>query len=212
MKSDTLFMNISSDEMVISDGETNIFLHRNDVEKTLWPKLVQLVREWNYNKIIVLNWPGWFTNLRVGTLCMNILNSVMNNQIDFYDISKIDLYQKAYEKWFLPNKWIIYIGQKRNIWLWDFEKNEKIWQFSFDEVKEKIDTPFFIDEVIDENYYPEWIDQNYEIKIEFNGETLVIKYWDKSIQSSVEDLNLQPIKSVSPNYMIEPNVTLTTKQ
>ena len=212
MKSDTLFMNISSDEMVISDGETNIFLHRNDVEKTLWPKLVQLVREWNYNKIIVLNWPGWFTNLRVGTLCMNILNSVMNNQIDFYDISKIDLYQKAYEKWFLPNKWIIYIGQKRNIWLWDFEKNEKIWQFSFDEVKEKIDTPFFIDEVIDENYYPEWIDQNYEIKIEFNGETLVIKYWDKSIQSSVEDLNLQPIKSVSPNYMIEPNVTLTTNQ
>ena len=211
MKSNTLFMNISSDNVIISNWEDNIFLHRNDVEKTLWPKLVQLVREWNYNKIIVLNWPWWFTNLRVGTLCMNILNAVMNNQIDFYDISKIDLYQKAYENWILPNKWLIYIGQKRNVWLWDFEKDEKMWQFSFDEVNGKLDNQYFIDEVIDSNYYPEWIDKNYEIKTEFNGEALVIKYWDKSIQFSLEDLGLLPIESVAPNYMIEPNVTLTTK-
>lgn len=212
MKSDTLFMNISSDHVVIFNGENEIFLERNDVEKTLWPKLIQLIREWNYNRIIVLNWPWWFTNLRVGTLCINILNSVMNNQIDFFDISKIDLYQKACEKWLLPNLWIIYIGQKRNIWLWNFEKNEKVWQFSFDGVKEKLNTQYFIDEVIDENYYPEWVDKTYETKTEFNGETLVIKYWDKSISFSVEDLGLQPIKSVAPNYMIEPNITLTTKK
>ena len=35
MKSDTLFMNISSDQVIISDGENDIFLERNDVEKTL---------------------------------------------------------------------------------------------------------------------------------------------------------------------------------
>ena len=208
MKSDTLFMNISSDNVIISNGEKKIFLDRNNVEKNLWPKLVQLVREWNYHKIIVLNGPWWFTNLRVGTLCMNILNAVMDNQIDFYDISKIDLFKKAYENWFLPQNGLIYIGQKRNIWLWDFEKNEKIWQFSFDEVKEKVDTPFFIDEVIAENYYPEWISKNNEIKTEFNGSELVLKYWDKSIDFSLEDLGLTPIKSVAPNYMMEPSITL----
>ena len=208
MKSDTLFMNISSDNVIISNGAEKIFLDRNNVEKKLWPKLVQLVREWNYNKIIVLNWPWWFTNLRVGTLCMNILNAVMDNKIDFYDISKIDLYKKAYENWFLHKNGLIYIGQKRNIWLWDFEKNEKIWQFSFDEVKDKIDTPFFIDEVVDENYYPEWIDKNYEIKTEFNGNKLILKYWDKSIDFSIEDLGLTSIKSVAPNYMMEPSITL----
>lgn len=208
MKSDTLFMNISSDNVIISNGEEKIFLDRNNVEKNLWPKLVQLVREWNYNKIIVLNWPWWFTNLRVGTLCMNILNAVMDNQIDFYNISKIDLYKKAYENWFLPKNGLIYIGQKRNIWLWDFKKNEKIWQFSFNEVKEKIDTPFFIDEVVDENYYPEWIDKNNEIKTEFNGSELVFKCSDKSINFSMGDLGLAPIKSVAPNYMMEPSITL----
>lgn len=208
MKSDTLFMNISSDNVIISNGKEKIFLDRNNVEKNLWPKLVQLVREWNYNKIIVLNWPWWFTNLRVGTLCMNILNAVMGNQIDFYNISKINLYKKAYENWFLPKNGLIYIGQKRNIWLWDFKKNEKIWQFSFDEVKEKIDTPFFIDEVVDENYYPEWIDKNNEIKTEFNGSELVLKCSDKSINFSMGDLGLAPIKSVAPNYMMEPSITL----
>lgn len=208
MKSDTLFMNISSDQVIISDGENDIFLERNDVEKTLWPKLVQLIREWNYSKILVLNWPWWFTNLRVGTLCMNIVNSLMNNQIDFYDISKVDLYVKAYERWILPKFGLVYIGQKRNIWLWDFEKNEKIGQFSFDEVKEKIDAKFFVDEVIDKKYYPEWINKNYEIKVEFNGNELIIWYWNNSVSFSIEDLDLIPLKSVAPNYMIEPNVTL----
>ena len=106
MKSDTLFMNISSDEVEISDGETDIFLHRNDVERVLWPKLVQLVRGWNYKNIIVLNWPGWFTNLRVGTLCLNILNTLLKNKLSFYDISKIELYKKAYEKWILSKSYL----------------------------------------------------------------------------------------------------------
>ena len=35
MKSETLFMNISTDQIIISDGEINIFLNRNDVEKVL---------------------------------------------------------------------------------------------------------------------------------------------------------------------------------
>ncbi len=35
MKSDTLFMNISSDHVVIFNGENEIFLERNDVEKTM---------------------------------------------------------------------------------------------------------------------------------------------------------------------------------
>ena len=139
---------------------------------------------------------------------MNIVNSLMNNQIDFYDISKVDLYVKAYERWILPKCGLVYIGQKRNIWLWDFEKNEKIGQFSFDEVKEKIDAKFFVDEVIDKKYYPEWIDENYKIKVEFNGNELIIWYWNNSVSFSIEDLDLKPLKSVAPNYMIEPNVTL----
>lgn len=208
MKSDTLFMNISSDEVIISDWEIDIFLNRNDLEKVLWPKLVQLTREWKYSNIIVLNWPWWFTNLRVGTLCINILNTLLNNQINIYDISKINLYEKAYKWWCLPNKWIIYIGQKRNVWLWDFEKWEKIWQYSFDELNEIINYPVFLDEVIEENYYPERLKQYSKIKLSFNWNQLNIENWDDSINFSINDLGLNPLKSVSPNYMMEPSITL----
>ena len=208
MKSDTLYMNISSDEVIISDWEMNIFLSRNDVEKVLWPKLVQFIREWKYNNIIVLNWPWWFTNLRVGTLCINILNTLLDNQINIYDISKIDLYEKAYKWWCLLNKWIIYIGQKRNIRLWDFEKWEKIRQYSFDELKEKIDYPIFLDEVSEETYYPQWLSQYNKINISFNWNELNIKNWDNSISFSIDDLGLKPLKSVAPNYMMEPSITL----
>jgi len=208
MKSDTLFMNISSDEVTISDWEMNIFLHRNDVEKVLWPKLVQLVREWNYKNIIVLNWPWGFTNLRVGTLCMNILNAIMKNQLNFYDTSKIDLYTHAYEKWFLPKYWVIYIWQKRNIRLRDFEKNERIWQYSFDEIKENIDSPSFLDEVVEDNYYPDSLNGYSKTSVSFDWSNLTIDYLDKIISFSIDELGLKPLKSVVPNYMMEPSITM----
>jgi hypothetical protein len=41
-------------------------------------------------------------------------------------VSKIQLYEYAYKKAFLARYGVIYIGQKRNLWLWDFEKKEKV--------------------------------------------------------------------------------------
>lgn len=209
MKSDTLFMNISSDEVVISDWEMNDFLHRNDVEKTLGPKLVELVHEWLYKNIMVLNWPGWFTNLRVGTLCLNILNAVLESPVSIYDISKIDLYKKVYEKWILPKLWIIYIGQKRNIWLWDFEKNEKIWQYSFDELKEKIESSIFLDEVADKNYYPVWLNKQTKVRILFDWDKLNIDYCGKITTFSLNELVENPSNIITPNYMMDPSITIS---
>ena len=209
MKSDTLFMNISSDEVVISDWEMNDFLHRNDVEKTLGPKLVELVHEWLYKNIMVLNWPGWFTNLRVGTLCLNILNAVLESPVSIYDISKIDLYKKVYEKWILPKLWIIYIGQKRNIWLWDFEKNEKIWQYSFDELKEKIESAIFLAEVADKNYYPVWLNKQTKVRILFDWDKLNIDYCGKITTFSLNELVENPSNIITPNYMMDPSITIS---
>ena len=208
MKSDTLFLNISSDNVIISDWEVEDFLHRNDVEKILWPKLVQLIPKWNYENVLVLNWPWGFTNLRVWTLCLNILNTLYENKLNFFDISKIDLYKKLYDKWFLPKNWVIYIWQKRNIWLRDFEINEKVWQYSFDKLDEIATVPIFFDEVYDDNYYPDWVKNDSKIKIYFDWDNLNIDYFNKIIKYSLGELNLISIKSVSPNYMMDPSITL----
>ena len=214
MKSDTLFMNISTDQVIISDWETSIFLQRNDVEKTLWPKLVQMTHEWNYKNVIVLNWPGGFTNLRVGTLCLNILNTLLDNKFSFYDISKVDLYKKAHEQWVLPRYWIIYIWQKRNIRLRDFEKNEKIWQYSFNELenldKMKDAENVFIEDVEKEDYYPEWMNKYVKYNITFNWSDISLSN-NKNTGLNVFSVNkseCRESKSIAPNYMMEPSITL----
>ena len=211
----TIFMNISSDSVLIDTWDKyRINIPRDHVERLLWWELVNLHRERWFDNVVVLNWPGGFTNLRVGTLCLNILNTLLENQLNFYDISKIDLYKKAYEKCFLPKYWVIYIWQKRNIRLRDFEKDEKIWQYSFNELKDleeiKNIENAFIEDIEDENYYPEWTNEyiKYHIVFEWDIVFLIDKKCRIKNQILIDELNLKPLKSIAPNYMMDPSVTI----
>lgn len=211
----TIFMNISSDSVLIDTWDKyRIDIPRDHVERLLWWELVKLHKEIWFENVIVLNWPGGFTNLRVGTLCLNILNTLLENQLSFCDISKIDLFKKAYERWFLPKYWVIYIWQKRNIRLRDFEKNEKIWQYSFNELKDleemKNIENVFIEDIEDEKYYPEWMDEyvKYHIVFEWKIVYIIDKKCHNKNQISIDALDLKPLKSIAPNYMMDPSVTI----
>ena len=210
----TIFMNISIDSVLIDTWDKyRINIPRDNVEKLLWKELVKLYREIWFKNVVVLNWPGGFTNLRVGTLCLNVLNTLLENQLSFYDISKIDLYKKAYEKWFLPKYWVIYIGQKRNIWLRDFEKNERIWQYSFNELKDleeiKEIKNVFIEDIEEQEYYPEWMDEYIKYHIVYDWNIILIDWKNHDeYQISIGEFNSEALKSIAPNYMMEPSVTI----
>jgi len=207
-------MNISIDSVLIDTWDKyRINIPRDNVEKLLWEELVKLHREIWFKNVIVLNWPGWFTNLRVGTLCLNVLNTLLEDQLSFYDISKINLYKKAYEKWILPKYWVIYIWQKRNIRLRNFEKDEKTWQYSFNELKDleemKVVENVFIEDIEEQGYYPDWMDKyvKYHIAYDWNIVLIDWKNHNKN-QIYVDEFGLQPLKSIAPNYMMEPSVTI----
>ena len=210
-----IFMNISIDSVIIDTWDNyRIVIPRDHVERLLWWELIKLYRENWFDNVIVLNWPGGFTNLRVGTLCLNIFNTLLENKLTFYDISKINLYKRAYDKRFLPRYWVIYIWQKRNIRLWDFEKSEKMWQYSFNELEnlqEMEDTEnVFIEDVEDKKYYPEWMDKylKYHTLLNWNYIDLIDNKEANSKWMSIDELDLKPLKSIAPNYMMEPSVTL----
>ena len=210
----TIFMNISIDSVLIDTWDKyRINIPRDNVEKLLWEELVKLHREIWFENVIVLNWPGGFTNLRVGTLCLNVLNTLLGNQLSFYDISKIDLYKKAYEKWILPKFWVIYIGQKRNIWLRDFKKNEKIWQYSFNELMDleemKDVKNVFVEGIEEQEYYPDWMDEYVKYHIVYDWNIVLIDWKNYNKNSiSIDEFNLKPLKSIAPNYMMEPSITI----
>ena len=210
----TIFMNISIDSVLIDTWDKyRINIPRDNVEKLLWEELVKLYREIWFENVVVLNWPGGFTNLRVGTLCLNVLNTLLENHLSFYDISKIDFYKKAYEKWILPKYWVIYIGQKRNIWLRDFEKNEKIWQYSFNELNDleemKDAKSIFVEDIEEQGYYPDWMNEYIKYHIVYDWDIVLIdwKNYSKN-QISVDEFSLKPLKSIAPNYMMEPSITI----
>ena len=211
----TIFMNISIDSVLTDTGDKyRINIPRDHVERLLWGELIKLYREIWFDNVVVLNWPWWFTNLRVGTLCLNILNTLLNNHLNFYDISKIDLFKNAYEKWFLPKFWVIYIGQKRNVRLRDFEKNKKIWQYSFNELKDleemKDIKNVFIEDIEDQGYYPNWMDWYLKYHLLLKWIDVFLIDYECKIKNpiSLDELDLKPLKSIAPNYMMEPSVTL----
>jgi len=197
-----MFINISSDKVYIWTWDKNIFLERNGIENVLWSQLIKLYNKNKFKEIIVLNWPWWFTNLRVSTLCLNLLNTLQKDKIKIYDISKIDLYNHLYNKNLIPRYWIIYIWQRKNIRLYDFQKQKYITQ-TIDETS--LDKDYFLDQVYENWYY--WnLNEKLEIKINYKKTWLEIKYKSKIFQIKIKDLNIKPTKQIQPNYMIDPKM------
>ncbi len=148
-----MFINISTDQVHLALNDEQYFFNRDDVEKTFGPKLIELAKKYNFSDVTVLNGPGGFTNLRVGALCLNMLNTLFEERFNFYDIDKITLYKHLVDQGILPNKGVIYIGQRKNIWDYDFAKDEYTQTQKTKLFKEKIKEDYFFDLVYDEEYF-----------------------------------------------------------
>ena len=199
-----LFIDISSDKVYLSYEQEELFLERNWIEDVLGRELIRLWRKYEFKQAYILNGPGGFTNLRVGSLCMNLLNALIDNQIDFYSVSKIELYSHGFQKGLVKQYGIIYIGQKKNIWVWDFKKNEKVWQMNFDQLEEimknwEILEPF-LDTVYDLSYYPDFLKH---WAIVYSDYTV----WKQLLWEYIQERNVQPTKHIEANYMIDPIIT-----
>ena len=107
-----LFINISSDQIHMADWDQELFLERNGIENTFGPALIDWYKKTPFEEVFLLNGPGGFTNLRVGTLTLNLLNKLISDEIAIYSITKIELFTKLHEKWILPSHGMIYIYDK----------------------------------------------------------------------------------------------------
>ena len=191
-----LFLNISTDNMVLEIEWEKILLNRNDIENTLGEKLVQIYRQYHFDKVFILNWPGGFTNLRVWTLTVNLLNSLENWKIDAYYITKIDFFKHFVDQWILPNKGIIYIWQRKNVWLYDFTK------WDYETIKK--DEINYDDESFFDLVHEEWYFDTKTVDINCDNENIVLSYKWKDYKTSIEELWLKAEKLVDAKYFIKP--------
>ncbi len=198
-----ILFNISLEKIQIF-WEKKYNLENKNIERELPKKLKTITQESEDKNILVINGPWSFTALRSWCLALNILNFSCDFFYDIYSISKIDLYKYLFNNWFLPKIGIIFIWQKNNFWKYNFETKtqEKInyKNISFDE-NTFIDTLWYIkEEDIKNKALPKLI--NFNIK----NSAFFMDFDQKNIKIDPEELNLEPTKEISPNYMINPNI------
>ena len=199
-------IDISSDKIAIYGTETTIFLDRNGVDLELGKLLVELDQKEERTKILVLNGPWGFTNLRVGCLALNLLKTLKKGQLSLFSLSKIELYQHFYRRAWISRYGAIYIGQKSNVRLRDFEKNKLISPVKKDQLS-ALSSEYeglFVDQVYERDYFDEALpslDYTFEqqgLSLHFKGETYHLPRVDFAPQE---------VEMLHPNYMVEPNIS-----
>lgn len=198
-----LFVNISSDYVHLLDDQYEQFLERNGIENTLGMNLLEYTQQHPVEKLLLLNGPGGFTNLRVGTLTINTLNTLLEYDtgtfIPIASITKIDLYAYAHKQWRLPRYGILYIGQKHNVRLCDFQEHTHK-QITLEEINYTDD--IFLDFV--HNQYRETTDAM--ISFSMDNNTLYLQYKGDSHEIPVRELRIPSTMTVAPEYFIEPTM------
>lgn len=194
-----LFLDISGDVVYIAYDNKEYFLDRDDIEDTLWRLLIDLYKQKEFNQVRLLNGPGGFTNLRVGALCLNILNHMIGNKLEIFDITKLDLYQYLIGKDILPHKGLIYIGQRKNVWEYDFHT-----QTHTTVNKNDIQSYDGFLDIVRGEY---WNDKSNMINLWFVDQKLKIIYQDKEILISLDELNIKPEVYVEAKYMVQPVIS-----
>jgi len=198
-----LFLNISSDYVHLLDDQSEHFLERNGIENTLWPVLLEYTQSHPVESIFLLNGPGWFTNLRVGTLTLNILNTLLEHDtwtfIPLASITKIDLYSYAYQQGRLPRYGILYIGQKHNVRRYDFQEHTHK-QITLEEINYSDDT--FLDFVHD-TYRPT---TDAMISFSMDDNTLYLRYQSETHKIKIRELYIPLTMTVQPEYFIQPTM------
>ena len=213
-----LFVNISSDYVHLFDGLDEDYLPRNGIENILGATLLQYTQRHPVETLFLLNGPGGFTNLRVGTLAINTLNTLLQHDtgtfIPIASITKIDLYTYAYKQWRLPRYGILYIGQKHNVRRYDFQEqtheqltleqlsSEIIWENLQKSSENNISDDIFLDWVHD----PYWDNDEHMISFSIYNNSLILNYRGDAHSISLSDLKIPLTMTVEPQYLITPTL------
>ncbi|PJA48569.1 MAG: hypothetical protein CO170_02300 [candidate division SR1 bacterium CG_4_9_14_3_um_filter_40_9] len=211
-----LFVNISSDKVQIADAKQEKFLDRNSIENTLGKCLIDRYKQSPFQEILLLNGPGGFTNLRVGTLTLNLLNKLLGAKVQrckgakeslstyqtyppirLFSITKLDFYTYLFKKGLLSSKGVIYIGQKDNVRLYDAKKKTYS-QIKLDTIKK--DSNLFFD-FTKEDYRGE--NTSNMISFHMKEKGLEVQRKKKSMIVTIKDLGIKAQTQAKPEYMIE---------
>ncbi len=196
-----MLINISSNQIWLSTKWQTRRTY-GQVQSQFPQLLSDVVKKHPTKEIYVINWPGSFTNIRIGSLVINLLKW-LNPDIQIYHLSKPQFFKHLARSFNLPAKIYLFIGQKKKAWLYDLQA-DKYEIVNYEEIPIEEDTAF--DQTFD---FSPYIPQEKMINFQFleNGELFFDrnrKYFQGEI---IKNFPWQSISMLTPNYMIAPNIS-----
>lgn len=114
-----LFIHFSSDQILLCDDSQRMLVPFDDIERAFPVALHTIFDPSAHTDILVINGPGSFTQLRVATVSLNLLNHIQHNTLTFIDIPKIGIYKNLAKQSKLPRRGVVFMGQRKNMRLVD---------------------------------------------------------------------------------------------
>lgn len=197
-----MYINISSDQIHIIHWNDNYQIDSKNIHKILPVQLVKLFKSFPCKKVFLVNGPWSFTNLRSGCLSLNLLSIFFPSLFVKYSISKIDLYNHFYKLWFLPRFGLIYIWQKKKVWLYDFESCHFDY-LEIDKIKD-LQIEYFCDQLFWD--FKSICPITKQTAISIDEENLILNYWNLCSTQKLDVIFNNQVDNFIPNYMIQPNI------
>ncbi len=183
-----------SDNVHLISFDTEVLIARDRVEYDLSSVFLRISEG---QDVLFVSGPGSFTNLRVAWLVINLARRLVSSNNSLFAMDKIALYALLVEKKFLPWQGIIYIGQTKNFWLYDFvQKSYTV--VGLDSIP---DGEYFVDQVSDK-YFATLEDKKIVLSVQWDE--LVISFAGIKNHIAFADMSLQSVEIAAPEYMIEP--------
>lgn len=197
-----LFVHLAREELVLACEEQIEYVPYIDLERILPAKIVHFVERFTPTQCCIINGPWGFTPLRIGTVIINLLQQYTPT-MSLYPLSKLDLYRYAVEQKFLPSVGLLWIGQKKNMLLYNFWDEQRS-LISAENSATHLPENYFVDRVVahplldltDPNAGVVRTFTKHEIELTYQGKTFTVD--PKAVVASQA--------WVFPEYVLAPSI------
>lgn len=118
-----MLINLWSDLITLNSWTETLIVPFRDIDKHIAWTLVSFYKKHLPDTIFVVNWPWSFTNVRVGILALQTLSYLTDTTLSFRVAHKFQLYRALYQQSFIPRFVIVFVGQRKNLALFDAEND-----------------------------------------------------------------------------------------
>lgn len=120
----SMLLHLGLDRVILCSSLGQTIIPFQSIDMILPEILIAIYQETSPDTIYVITGPWSFTNVRVGILALDTLAMMIQSPYRLLQVDKISLYRSLRRADFLPASVLMYIGQRKNLWHYDFSQSD----------------------------------------------------------------------------------------